>query len=184
MFVEIISHLYIWMQSPWYWLVALVGWYLYYGLECLLNGAETGWLMPFYWLKQDFTWAIPGGLKRRTDYFKENIMPSPSRIDGKRHGMISGTISWGYDWVAENNLYEDCAKDTLPGPFHFWFYSVLCPIFWPVALFALCVLIVVAIPLNLFEPVFEPFFARYFDWKEAKLRAKIERKISIRNASR
>ena len=181
MFVEILYGLFSWMQSPWYWIIALVGWYIYYGLECMLNGSEPGLLIPFKWFVKDLTWAIPGGLRRRTEYFKENVMPSPSSIDGKRHGTISGTISWDYDWVADNNLYEDCAKDNLPGPFHFWFYSVLCPIFWPLTLVILAVLIVICIPLNLFEPVFKPLFDKYFDRKETRFKARIESKIAIRN---
>ena len=178
MLIEILGNLYSWMQSPWYWILAFVIWYLYYGLECLLNGAESGLFMPFSLFVKDFTWSIPGGLRRRVVYFKENLMPTPSRIDGKRHGCISGTISWDYDWVANNNLYEDCAKDTLPGPFHFWFFIVLCPIFWPLALVTLALFIVICIPLNLFEPAFEPVFEKYFNWREQRLRARVERKIA------
>lgn len=182
MLIEILNTLFSWMQSPWYWVVAFGGWYLYYGLECALNGAMGGLLMPLREFVKDFTWSIPGGLQRRVAYFKENLLPTPSRIDGKVHGSISGTIGWDYDWVVENNLYEDCVKDTLPRPFHFWFYSVFCPIFWPVALVALVVLIVLCIPLNFFEPVFEPVFEKYFNWKEARFKSRIERKIAIRNA--
>lgn len=182
MFIEILDTLYSWMQTPWYWIIAFVLWYIYYGLECMLNGAEGGLLMPFRCLIKNLTWSIPGGLQRRVVYFKDNLLPTPSLNDGKIHGSICGTIGWDYDWVVENDLYEDCVRDTLPGPFHFWFYSILCPIFWPVALVVLGVLIVLCIPLNLFEPVFEPLFERYFNWKEARFKARIENKITIRNA--
>jgi len=182
MLIQILGNLYFWMHSPWYWIVAFAIWYIYYGIECALNGAEGGLLMPFKELGKDFTWSIPGGLKRRAGYLKQNLIPTPSLHDGKIHGSISGTISWDYDWVVENNLYKECAKDTIPGPFHFWFFIVLCPIFWPLTLIALGVLIALCIPLNLFEPVFEPVFERYFNWKEARFKSRIERKIAIRNA--
>jgi len=169
------------MQSPWYWVVALVVWYIYYGIECALNGAEGSPLMPFREIVKDFMWSIPGGLNRRAKYLKENLIPTPSRYDGKIHGSIHGTISWDYDWVVENNLYKDCAKDTIPGPLHFWFFSVLCPIFWPFALIILGALIIVSIPMNFFEPILEPIFKRYFDWREERLMSRIKEKIEPRN---
>ncbi len=181
MLIEILSNRYSLLHNYWYWIVAFVLWYIYLGVECLINGARPGWLMPFYYFGKDFTWSIPGGLQRRVKYLKENLIPKPSNINGKRNGSISGTIRWDYDWVADNNLYEDCVRDTLPGPFHFWFYSILCPILWPIALTVLAILFVVSIPLNLFESALEPIFDKYLDWREKRFMTRIEKKIATQN---
>ena len=96
---------------------AFVLWYLYYGLESALNGGTLGrhpLLMPFQCFWEEVLWNIPGGLRRKTEYIRENVI-------GDWDGSVFGrTRSWNYEEVRIQNLYVDCARDIMRGPIHFW----------------------------------------------------------------
>lgn len=95
---------------------AFVLWYVYFNFEYAINGGGAGrnpYLMVFQLFWQDILWSIPGGLKRKTAFIKERFGSGNVCIAGSKR-------NWEWEDVVRDNLYEDCAKDTLPGPVGFW----------------------------------------------------------------
>ncbi len=94
--------------------------YLYFRLEYSINDGDIGWnpYFIFQLFKQDVLWFIPGGLKRRTAFIKERFELENICIAGNKR-------NWERDDVVRDNLYEDCAKDTLSGPIEFWVKTII-----------------------------------------------------------
>jgi hypothetical protein len=102
-------------------------WTLYYGIECCCNGGTM-----LRCLKEEISWFLPGGTRRKGRYIKENV------ISGLASGVIMGwRKSWRYEAVAEYDLYEECGKDVLPGRLHFLIVHVVLPLA-PLTVWFLC----------------------------------------------
>ena len=97
-------------------IIGCVLWYILTGFEGAINGGLAGrnpLLMPFQLFGEALPWYLPGGIKRRGEYIRKRVCHG--------HGVILGTkYSWKYNQIRDENLYEECAADTLPGPFYFW----------------------------------------------------------------
>jgi len=153
-----------WLANP-LGLLAYVGialgiWYVYYTLECCLNGGDLGRnfsTMAFSLFYEQLLWSIPGGLSRKSEYVKNNLVR-----DWENGGVCGSKQFWEYAEVREKNLYVECARDVMPGPLYFWIVNVGAPILWPVSLSILLALIVLSVILKPFEPILEPLFEKYF----------------------
>ena len=115
-----------------YFIVALLWWCAAYYPYHAMNGGK-GVLSSFL---REFSWYIPGGLKRRTAHIERKV--NHTVILQKN---ISGTFggrtrkSWYFVDIRSEGSYEACAKDVLLLGSQFWFYFVLMPLFWPASLF-------------------------------------------------
>lgn len=59
-------------------LIGFAMWYFYYMLELFINGATLGYegkicLMPFKFAWMEFTWLLPGGLKKKYEHVGKDI---------------------------------------------------------------------------------------------------------------
>ena len=158
-----------WLESPLglagYLVVAFVIWYIYYSIECGLNGGSlerNPFTMAFFLFWEQLLWSIPGGLQRRTEYVRENVV-------GDWLGGVCGSKRfWNYAEVREKNLYAECARDVLPTPLYFWLVVVGAPMMWPISL-AIVVALILLGPILAqfeFEPLFEKAMDKYDAWKE------------------
>ena len=144
--------------------IAFAVWYVFYSVECELNSGSLGrnpYTMAFLLFWEQLLWSIPGGLKRRADYVKENLVQ-----DWKLGGVFGTKRFWNYAEVREKNLYVECARDVLPTPFYFWFMVVGSPLVWPVTLTLAVALILLGWALSPFEPLFDKMMDKYETWKE------------------
>jgi hypothetical protein len=84
--------------------LGFVFWYLYYGMECYINGGSLGrnqFSMHFSLLWEEFLWFLPGGFDRRVDYLLECKVINPDVAD-----------------YSEQEIRE-ITKEMLPGRLHF-----------------------------------------------------------------
>lgn len=131
----------------WYITIAFGIWYVYYGFECALNGGTLGrnpLLMPFQCFWEELLWNLPGGMRRKIIYLKENVIGEEG--SGCIVGMGFFGKSWDFEEVRQKNFYKACARDVLSGSFHFWIVVVAAPLLWPASLL-LFVMFVAAISL-------------------------------------
>lgn len=115
------------------WSLLVVGfsaWYLYYGLECFING-EKG---PFSSLKQDFLINFSPNAWENRMATVEHLRKS---IDNDSFTYIDMSFKDNYpeNGTTEEKL-EYIAKTGLPGKFHFMFTHVIIP-FGPFAAYFL-----------------------------------------------
>ncbi len=76
---------------------SLAFWYVYYGLECYLNGASIGrnqYAMPFLCLWEETLWILPGGRRRKLAFARGDAdwadeLPGPVHYV-LTHGLILG----------------------------------------------------------------------------------------------
>lgn len=101
-------------------------WYLYYGLECWMNGATMSrnqYLMHFSCLWEEFLWALPFyGAYLKGEYIREQIS------DFEHGAMCSSSGSWDYSEIREKNLYKKVGKAMLPGTWHFVCTHIVFPL--------------------------------------------------------
>ncbi len=109
----------------WYWIVAIVGFWLQLRFEQVINGGGGSTREFLSALQEGFMWAIPGSKKRRGAYIRQML------LDGGDHaiGSIEG---YSYEEIRRHDLYEEVGLKMLPGPFWFW-SRVVGWVFWPAA---------------------------------------------------
>ncbi len=123
-------------------LLGLFQWWLFYGLECYMNG-DMGGVLPMHirCLWQDVKWLLPSN---RAKYIKEMIAegngaicgnPSLTRIlynfwfvNEKDSEQYLPRYSWTYQEIREKNLYQKVGNNVLPGIGHFVMIHILCPV--------------------------------------------------------
>ncbi|KKT91053.1 MAG: hypothetical protein UW92_C0019G0008 [Candidatus Jorgensenbacteria bacterium GW2011_GWA2_45_13] len=94
-------------------ILGLIIWYLFYGLECFINGGTIGksrFFFPFECLWNEILWNLPGG---KETYVKKHI--ANSSIDT---AVCGSKQVWRSAEIRKKNLYFECGKDILPGFFH------------------------------------------------------------------
>lgn len=89
-------------------------WWLLYGLECYMNGSTD----INRCLREEISWVLPGGRKRKADYIRALV----GRSD---HGWIG---EFSYESIRRDNLYEVVGSLVLPGFWHFCFMHILIPL--------------------------------------------------------
>lgn len=131
------------LGSAWYWIIALVGFWLHLRIEQVLNGGG-GSRDLLSLLRESFLWAIPGSRQRRGEWIRQQM--EDDRCDGEMGG-------YSYKEIRANNLYEEVGVDMLPGPFYFWSH-VIGWIFWPTAGIAIVAVVVLSNALHLILRIF------------------------------
>lgn len=92
-------------------ILSAIIWYVYYGLESFLNGGNLGrhWFwFPMQCLWQEVQWNFSSG---RANCIREIVASGDGVIMGSKH-------SWHYADIREQNLYNECGRDCLPGLLH------------------------------------------------------------------
>lgn len=114
--------------------LSLAAWYLYYGVECIINGMtfrRNPYTVPFTEAFTELTWVLPGGGRRKGNVIRD-------AIGWSEHGAMCGwRRSWSYKEIRDGNLYDECGADMLPGLTHFFLTHICLPFGLPTAVWFL-----------------------------------------------
>lgn len=88
-------------------------WFLSYGMYCSFNNRTI-----LSCLSEEIRWLLPGGLALKTAYIKRMV----NRFE---EGWVG---DWQYSQIRDNDLYEEVAKQVLPGPVSFFVNHLLIPL--------------------------------------------------------
>lgn len=102
------------------WLIGGILWYLYYGLECSLNGGMGCWTLPFKCLWDDIRFKFS---KKARIAWAIGVVGTKAATWG---GCLMG-YKHDYRHIREHDLYDEFAKAVLPGWIHFILTHILIP---------------------------------------------------------